>query len=640
MAAVRRWRPVRNRTIPRVLVAACVVALAVVATVGLTLWSARQDAWRNASVASENLALTVARAVEGSMAFYDRSLTAAAQRLAASGAGIERDARGQAILDGLVVPLDLGPIAITDATGRIIAISRSVTSADSSVAAREFFLRSRDTDDDGPQVSRPFKPGGVGPWSIAVSRRLLRPDGTFDGIVMGTLPVSYFRELIEKFNGRHLGSIDLLRQDGILLAGTPTDEQDIGRDVREAPSRGGTARPGDEGVSPNEPRARRVGDRSLYSYSKVGTLPLVITVATSTAEVFTEWRRHAVVLCAIAITLVATLLFGTVALRRELARRLAAEGAARDNAMRYQLLADNSSDIILRLDRAGVQRYVSPSVEEILGYPAGTLIGRNWHELADPQDHAALAAALGRLREDGGRTSLQYRCKHRDGPVLWVEASLRLVRDGYSDEPFGAIATIRDVTWRKQAEDELAEAAGKLAILAATDGLTGLANRRCFDETLQREWRRARRGATPLALLMLDADWFKSFNDRYGHQKGDDALRAISACIIDTIKRPGDLGARYGGEEFAVVLPGIDEPGAVNVAQEIRGRLAALAVPHDGSPAGMLTVSIGIAALVVHAGDGPAELVAAADAALYAAKRAGRDRAVTHSGSLLTLAAD
>ena len=133
---------------------------------------------------------------------------------------------------------------------------------------------------------------------------------------------------------------------------------------------------------------------------------------------------------------------------------------------------------------------------------------------------------------------------------------------------------------RMVAESELVEAAERLSVIAATDDLTGLANRRAFDATLQAEWKRAIRAETVLALLMLDADCFKLYNDSYGHQEGDRVLETIGACIQENIRRPADLGARYGGEEFVVVLPETDLLGAVTVAEAIRSAIEGFNIPH------------------------------------------------------------
>jgi diguanylate cyclase (GGDEF)-like protein len=199
----------------------------------------------------------------------------------------------------------------------------------------------------------------------------------------------------------------------------------------------------------------------------------------------------------------------------------------------------------------------------------------------------------------------------------------------HADEPGQLLAALAHMTTR------LKEARRMLEMAARQDGLTGLANRRHFDESLQHEWQRLGRLAqepgigdgrlAQLALLLIDVDFFKKFNDTYGHQVGDTCLRTVAGVIGGASLREGDVAARYGGEEFAVILPGIDGRGAAIVAERIREAMAAHPVPGI-EPARTVTVSIGVAAVTPGAPHTPAQLVAAADAALYRAKHAGRDR--------------
>ncbi|WP_445501486.1 sensor domain-containing diguanylate cyclase [Microvirga sp. G4-2] len=176
---------------------------------------------------------------------------------------------------------------------------------------------------------------------------------------------------------------------------------------------------------------------------------------------------------------------------------------------------------------------------------------------------------------------------------------------------------------REQVESEL-------AVLATTDGLTGLANRRTFDHRLETEWLRASRDGTPLSLLLIDVDQFKAYNDIYGHQQGDDCLRKVAKVIADAVNRPGDFVARYGGEEIVVLLPNTDEPGAAKVAENIRAQVEALALHHEANaPSYTLTISIGSvtqAPAFDRSHAGPTELVHMADKALYQAKQAGRNQ--------------
>jgi len=197
------------------------------------------------------------------------------------------------------------------------------------------------------------------------------------------------------------------------------------------------------------------------------------------------------------------------------------------------------------------------------------------------------------------------------------------------------VAIRLDVSELMQREQELNLLNGRLAqlnqelsVLSRTDALTGLANRRAFDQRLAEEVSRAARHQVPLALLVVDIDHFKSYNDRYGHPAGDACLRQVAAVLRECAGRPIDLAARLGGEEFAVLLPHLGNAEAMQVAQRCVQAVEAAAIAHEGSPvAPHVTVSVGVAESTQLAQDGAA-LLAAADAALYLAKRQGRRRVV------------
>ena len=188
------------------------------------------------------------------------------------------------------------------------------------------------------------------------------------------------------------------------------------------------------------------------------------------------------------------------------------------------------------------------------------------------------------------------------------------------------VANLRDVSRQKQAELALEAVMSDLAEQAATDPLTGIANRRAFERSLAMEWRRAMRAGDPLSLLLIDVDHFKPFNDLYGHQAGDECLRFVSSTIVASIGRAHDFVARYGGEEFVVMLPETDIDGAERTAETIRATIATRRMPHAASAGGSLSISIGVACGIPASGRAPEALIEAADAALYSAKRHGRNR--------------
>jgi diguanylate cyclase (GGDEF)-like protein len=210
-----------------------------------------------------------------------------------------------------------------------------------------------------------------------------------------------------------------------------------------------------------------------------------------------------------------------------------------------------------------------------------------------------------------------------------IRATRRLARHADDLERLVAERTLQlksEIGIRRQAEAELRRVNAELRISLHRDALTGIANRGGFDETLASQWAAHVRSGRALSLILVDVDHFKAYNDRYGHPRGDDALRTIARCLTETILREGDLVARIGGEEFAVVLPNTDQPGAVSVAARLRALVADAGVPHAGSPVrGQLTVSLGVATAHPDPLAHRDELVAAADAALYRVKSAGRD---------------
>jgi diguanylate cyclase (GGDEF)-like protein len=179
---------------------------------------------------------------------------------------------------------------------------------------------------------------------------------------------------------------------------------------------------------------------------------------------------------------------------------------------------------------------------------------------------------------------------------------------------------------RKRMAVKLRDSNAQLQMLASLDGLTSISNRRSLDDRFELEWKRALRVQAPLALLMVDIDHFKQFNDFYGHQAGDECLRRVARTLASRVRRPEDLVARYGGEEFAVLLPHTELEGALILAEELRAAILGLAIEHSGSPSGCITVSIGSSACRPSNGWIRSELLQSADAALYKAKQAGRNR--------------
>jgi diguanylate cyclase (GGDEF)-like protein len=375
---------------------------------------------------------------------------------------------------------------VLDETGKVILDSSTSDPAPENFSRQDYFTIHQRLKDVGLYIHGPIT-DRKDRQAIALSRRLSRADGSFAGVVLGTIQLSYFRDILARTRLDPQSVLTLVQTDGIIMMRLPFSSEKIGRDISTSEV---FRRISSTASGAYEGKATIDGVDRIYAFNRVGTLPLIMTVGLSTDAVYAEWRREALLIGVLMILLCGATIGLSTSLSREWVRREAAER--------------------------------------------------------------------------------------------------------------------------------------QLAALAETDVLSGLANRRKFDEVLAREWARAIRDASPLSLLMIDADMFKAYNDANGHQAGDGLLRLLAGCIRETLKRPADIAARYGGEEFVVLLPETQIAGAVEVAKKIHARIAELGVMHPATRHAP-TVSIGAACIVPARDSAAAEIVRAADAALYAAKHNGRN---------------
>ena len=242
-----------------------------------------------------------------------------------------------------------------------------------------------------------------------------------------------------------------------------------------------------------------------------------------------------------------------------------------------------------------------------------------------PESRVLLAAARSAAIEHQTPWDMELQMTTARGNVIWVRTQGEAVVE--HGKTVGLTGTLKNVTWRKQSQIDLKIAGEKLERMALSDGLTGIANRRLFDQTLQAEWLRGARSGQPLALLMIDIDHFKLYNDHYGHAGGDECLRRVAQLLAGCSRRAGDLVSRFGGEEFAILLPATDLASACKVAQTCLDAVRQEQMVHATSPVGpWLTVSIGVASVEVNAARPALSLIERADAALYRAKHLGRAR--------------
>ena len=482
------------------------VALGMMALGSVALLDSRSDTWEQAELSAGNLLLALDRDIGRNITTLDLSLQGLIEAFQEPGINEASLAiKHHALFDRSATAEDLGSMLVLSDNGDLVEDSTSKNPHKLNLADRDYFKVHENDPDVGMYISRAFQSRlSSGDFRFAISRRIFDSADQFGGVAIGTLRLNYFRTLFEKLQLGEKGTITLLRTDGRILMRYPFNPADVDRDVSNGPTfprllaaAAGhyVARAGIDGV-----------DR-LYSFRRVGNLPLILTVNLSTEEIFAPWRRKALVIGPVLVLLCACAIASSLLFRREVMRRARTEVA-------------------------------------------------------------------------------------------------------------------------------LAEAAEKLTVIAATDGLTGLANRRTFDAEFDRAFRRAVRAGTSLAVMMLDADWFKRYNDTYGHPAGDQVLRSIAACLSQRLRRPDDLTARYGGEEFIALLPETDLEATRCLADHVRFEIERLAIEHTGSTFGVVTVSIGIAVVAPFLGFDSGELIQAADRALYDAKRDGRNRVcaidVTH----------
>jgi diguanylate cyclase (GGDEF)-like protein len=471
------------------------IALGVVAPIGmlvvtgLMLLDLRRDAWDKAEQTSKNLLQVFERDIARNIEIIDLTLRAVVDNLKAPGVAEATPELRQLILfDRASTARDLGVMLVLDENGDSVIDASSVPPRKLNNADRDYFQAHKANPKLGLHISRPLLSRLTGSRIVVLSRRIDKPDGSFGGIVLGSLKLSYFGSLFDQLGLGQDGAINLYLRDGTRLMRYPYDEADIGVNIAGTPNfkRFVGDRRGDfVGMSVRD------GVERHYAFTQVGDLQLVINVALSTREIEAAWRNKALVISAIVVALCGLTVFLSLLYGRDLRRRAA-------------LLAE-------------------------------------------------------------------------------------------------------------------------VAHLSRTDGLTGLANRRHFDEVFERGWKSARRSGKPLSLLIVDADHFKRYNDRYGHAVGDEVLRGLARCLAATAHRPDDLVARIGGEEFGILLPDTDAAGAMRVAGKVHEAVATLGVAAAGIGPGAVTVSVAVATGAGASG-GAGTLYGAADAALYAAKEGGRNQ--------------
>lgn len=603
-----------------VILFAVVICALLLGFAGWRTWKDRSTQINEYKADSANLARSLSQQAHDTLQATDTALVNLVETVEAEGlapAKLEHLRRLMAH-DMATLPL-LHGLFVYDATGNWIVNSSSGAPGSLNNADREYFKYHRENPDHEVHIGRPVRSRSDGKWIVTVSRRLNDAGGGFAGLALATISVDALQGLYETFDVGQQGAIALFSDQGLVLARKPVDQALIGTSAARGPVfhevLGGSPAGSFRYVSLLD------GVSRLGSYRRVDGYPLVVVVSYGLDEILADWRADARLSLAVILSVV--LMVAVLGARLALLARDRQEAEAR-----YRLLADHSGDAIVCVGMDGIRRYVSPAFATLTGWSVEENAGQEWARFVHPEDQAAVRD-IGRTLSAGlGHATSTYRYVCKDGSHLWVEAHFVLVPPTrFAEAQF--VATIRDIAARKLAEDRLAEATRELAAQATTDGLTGLANRRKFDEVLEQEWRRGTRDAKPLSLLLIDVDRFKAYNDRFGHQKGDQVLRSVAAAIAHSAKRPGDLVARYGGEEIVVVLAETPASSAAIVAERVRAAVESMRIEHPDATAGCVTISIGVATAHPGLDDGIASstlLITAADVAVYAAKQAGRNR--------------
>lgn len=497
---------------------------------------------------------------------------------------------------------------ITDRNGLMVMDELGRASSRLDLGDRDYVQAHRTAQTDSVFVGKPVLGRSSGHWFVGVSKRLADTSGHFKGVIAAVVEPAAFADALSRADAGRNGALAMTTLDGTIIARSPHGDVSIGHPLET-----------DAAFHDDHALASLISSGRLLFAEPVLGFPLTVHVSLDGEEVLHEWlRRDGDLMLGMVVPSIAAL--GLIAL---LVRK---QQFLTESEARYRLLAENSTDTIIHSTTDGHRLYVYPSIQRIVGWEPDEFAAKQFHEIIHPDDLPVIREVLDNLYT-GREITVQWRYRHQSEGDVWVEGRGRVV-SATPGKPVQYVLSVRDISVQKAAEQALEAANAKLTLLAATDHLTGLANRRHFNSVYTTEWTRARREQQPLSVLMLDVDHFKAFNDTYGHQAGDDCLVAIATAIRKGLKRAGDVAGRYGGEEFVVLLPATDPKGAQQVAEQLKENIQHLQVTIPSGNAVTVSVSIGVATAMPRKDIRPTALIAEADAALYKAKQRGRNRVI------------
>jgi diguanylate cyclase (GGDEF)-like protein/PAS domain S-box-containing protein len=517
----------------------------------------------------------------------------------------------------------LDTLSYINADGDMVATSSAEPPTGINYSDRVYFSFHKTRPLKLPIVGAPIESRLSRLWVIPITQKVILADGSFGGVVVSTIRVNHFINFFRNFDVGSDGAFLLVRGDGIVLARGPARANAPGLNLSAMELFTQHLKRQTVGAyhytSPIDDTDRAGG---FFQSERTG---IVALASSAERDILLTWMMAAKARWIYAAILLAVTLLAAVHWRRQTMLRRQSEALVAAREAEFRLLAESSSDVISRFDENGMREYVSPSSTEILGIEPSRLIGRSVFAGMAEDTTAMVRQAADRLKT--GSTQEKFTTRHvkPGGEIVWLETALSKLPATPDQPATRVVAITRDVSRHKKMQDEL-------DTLAHTDELTRLSNRRFFNMRFEEMMQRALRTATPLTLLMIDADQFKLYNDTYGHAAGDECLRQIGMVIRDCVSRPGDVAARYGGEEFSVLLADTNDAQAAVVAEELRARVEALSLTHiHNTPLGIATISIGMAS---HDPSSPSPvkaqaLFAQADDALYSAKSAGRNRVVS-----------